>query len=169
MDSGIIIPEQADAFDDPPDIPFDDDVRRFDTTAFQQVIEFPVGAYGTNVAAFTESATDNGEARECIAERQGLILVDEETGIRSTDATHMLREIRPSIDSTSPVYVQVGAQSSTKSPIFWEPEQLFDPQTQDRLKFRATGKYFAYRVRSRANVVWSLSEMELEYFRRTRR
>ena len=169
MDSGIIIPELSDNFDDPPDITFDEDTQPFDSTVFQQVLEFPVGAYGTNVAAFTEVTTDNGTPRECIAERTGLILVDPETGIRSTDAKHMLRSIRPDVETTQPFFIQVGAQETTASPIMWETEQSFDPLTQDELKFRATGKYFAFRIRTNTAMVWALTELEFEYLRRISR
>jgi hypothetical protein len=53
--------------------------------------------------------------------------------------------------------------------VIWELEQSFDPTSQSYLKFRASGRYFAYRVRSNSDVNWSITDIEFEYHRLRRR
>ena len=169
MDQGLIVGDIPDTFDSLPDIPFDDDTARFDETPFDQARDNLAGAHSTEVSIFGRVATDNGTPRLCIAERVGLVLTDPKHGYQSTDRVHTLRAIKPYIQSTGPVEIQLGAQASSGSPVMWEPIQSFDPQTQEELQFRATGRYFSWRVRSEANVEWELSDMEFEYRLRRKR
>lgn len=167
MDQGVIVPEVPDRFDDevPTDLTFDQDVSRFDQSPFTTALDFMVGAHGTTLSVFGEQPTDDGTPRECLLERTGLVLQDEKTGLVSTSGVHRVREVRPYIDANLPVGIQVGAQMDPKAPVIWEPEQSFDPATQHHLKFRATGRYFGYRIRSNANVNWEMTTIEFDYHR----
>ena len=171
MDQGVIVPNIPDTFDSivPSDLTFDQDTARFDQSPFSTALDFMVGAYGTSIAAFGESPTDEGTPRPCRAERTGLVLQDEKSGLLSTDGVHRIRTVRPYIRSTGPVSIQVGAQFTPTGSVQWEPEVSFDPVVDTYIKSRATGKYFGYRVRSNANVEWELSDIEFEYHRVRRR
>lgn len=166
MDEGIIVEPQTDTFDDN-GLTFDEDVLRFDQTPFELNRAFLVGAHGTSVSAFGDSNTEDGTPRECFAERAGLVLAD--GGGQSIQRVHTLRTFKPYLQSTGPVQIRIGAQATPTGNINWEPFQTFDPNTQDEINSRATGRFFAYRIRSNADVKWRLTDAELEYKLRRRR
>lgn len=167
MDQGVIVPNIPDTFDSvsPSDLTFDEDTLRFNQSPFSTALDFLVGAHGTTLSVFGEQPSDNGTPRECIAERTGIVLKDEKSGLLSTDGVHRIREVRPYIDATMPVQIQVGAQMAPTDSVIWEPEQTFDPTVDHHLKFRATGRYFGYRIRSNDAVNWSSTELEFDYHR----
>lgn len=167
MDQGVIVPDIPDTFDSilPADLTFDQDTLRFDQSPFSTALDFLVGAHGASLSVFGEQPTDDGKPRECIAERTGIVLKDEKSGMLSTDGVHRIREVRPYIDSTMPIQVQVGAQMAPNDSVAWEPEQTFNPAVDHHLKFRATGRYFGYRIRSNAAVNWEATALEFDYHR----
>lgn len=167
LDQGVIVPNIPDTFDStsPTDLKFDQDTNRFDQSPFSTALDFMVGAHGTTLSVFAESPTDNGTPRECLAERTGLILVDNKTGIKSVDGVHRIRKVWPYIRTTAPVQVQVGASYEPSGSVIWDPEQTFDPTSDTYIKSRATGKYFSYRIRSNALVNWEATDIEFEFHR----
>ncbi len=171
MDEGVIVPNISDRFGDtePTDLEFGQDTLRFGQSPFTSALEFMVGAYGTSIATFAETPTDEGTARQCAAERTGLIMQDYKTGIQSVDATNRLSKIRPYMQSTGPVQIRLGGQESANGPVTWEPEQSFDPMSDSHLNFRASGKYGAYRIRSQSNIDWEITGLEIDYEPRSRR
>lgn len=171
MAQGPIVTPINDRFDDtePSDLSFDEDTLRFDETPFDEALDFMVGAHGETLSQFGEVPTDDGVPRQCLAERVGLILVDEKSGMESIDAVHTLREVRPHLQSTGYVQIRIGAQESPGSGVQWEPEINYNPITETRIKTRATGRLFAYQLSSNANVEWDLTDMEFEYVLRRRR
>ena len=122
-----------------------------------------VGAYGTNLAVFGRDNSDNGTPRECVAERSGLILQDPESGVRSSDTVMRVQEVRPYLNATQSLEVRIGSQRVPTGPIKWENYKTFDPRIQERLTFRSTGRYFAYGVRSNADMAWELTEIGFSY------
>ena len=168
MDQGRIVGDTPDSFDDN-SLTFDQDYARFDESPFERSREFMVGAHATNVSVFGESPTDGGTPRECLAERMGLVLQDGKAGFPATARVHTLRTMRPYLQSTGPVRLQIGAQMTSGAPIYWEPEQEFNPATQEEVHGRATGRYFGWRIRSQADVRWDLTDIEFEYEVRRRR
>jgi hypothetical protein len=171
MDQGVIIPDLEDFYDSilPADLTYDQDTLRYDESPFSTALDFMVGAHGQSLSVFGEEPTDDGTPRECIAERTGLVLKDEKSGMMSVDAIHRVRTARLYIQSTQPIAVQLGGQNNPAGSVFWDPEQMFDPATQSYLKFRPAGRYFGYRVRSNADVKWSITDIEFEYHRLRRR
>ena len=165
MDQGIIIPTSEDFFDSttPVDLSFNSDILRFDEGAFQTSLDFMIGAHGTSISIFGEATTDNGTPRLCLAERIGLLIPDGEIGYSSAERASMVREVRPYIQATAPVEVQIGSQDSAGGPVTWQPSQIFDPTSSDSLNFRVTGNYFGWRVRSEADVLWEITSIEFRW------
>ena len=168
MDQGLIVGDIPDAFDDDT-LTIDDDTARFDQSPFERARDSLAGAHGTEISIFGRIPTDNSTPRVCVAERLGLTLTDPKHGYPSTDRVHTLRAIKPYIQSTGPVDIQVGAQTSAGAPVLWESVQPYNPSTQEELQFRSTGRYFAWRIRSEANVEWNLTDLEFEYQLRRKR
>lgn len=152
-----------DTFDSPPDITFDDDLKPFDRAPFQANVAYLVGAYGTNLAAFGEVADAAGTPKFCQLERTGLLLNDPKTGIPSSQRVQRTKEMRIHLDATRPLSVAVGAQMAPSGPVVWEPAQDFDPSLVHEARFRATGRYFAYKVLSEANTDWALTSVEFDH------
>ena len=75
----------------------------------------------------------------------------------------MIREVRPYIQSTAPIEVQIGSQDSPGGPVMWQPAQTFDPMSDESLNFRVTGNYFGWRVRSEAEVLWEITSIEFRW------
>lgn len=163
MDAGILPAIVADAFDDPPDIAFDADLLPFDRTPFQQNVGYMVGAYGSTLAAFGEVPSAAGTAKLCQVERTGLLLNDSKTGFPSSGRVQRIREMRIHLEATAGLRVAAGASMSPSGPVEWEPEQVFDPSTYHKARFRATGRYFAYRIRSQDEINWALTSIELDH------
>ena len=168
MDEGLIVGQSQDTFDDNT-MTFDEDTARFDESAFESAFSQMAGAHGTSVSIFGNTATDDTTPRRCIAERIGLTLTDQGLGYQSADRVHTIRVVKPYLQSTGPVNIQLGSQLQPGSAVIWESEQPYDPATQDEAHFRTTGRYFAWRIRSEANVTWELTDMEFEYRLRRKR
>lgn len=122
-----------------------------------------VGAYGTNLSIFGRDNSDNGTPRECIAERTGLVLQDQQSGVRSTDAMMRVQEVRPYLNATQAVEIRIGSQRAPTGPIKWEAYKTFDPRVRESLTFRTTGRYFAWGLRSNADMAWELTEIGFSY------
>ena len=122
-----------------------------------------VGAHGQNISVFGIDPTDNGTPRECIAERTGLVLMDADTGVRSSGKVNRVQTIRPYMETTGPVNIQVGSQMTADGQVKWQPVKTFDPTQQNKLNFRSSGKYMAYRILTQENVRWALTELEIDY------
>lgn len=165
MDEGVIVPDIDDTFDSiiPSDLSFDQDFNRFDESPFATSLDFMVGAHGTSLSVFGESPTDDGVARECIAERTGLILQDQSSGLRSIEASNRMREVRVHLEATSPIQIQFGGQTTPTGPVTWGTIHTFDPATQYHLNTRTMFKYFAYRILSNSPVEWSITRIEAAY------
>lgn len=165
MDQGIIIPESEDFFDSvtPADLTFDQDTLRFDEGAFQTSLDFMIGTHGTSISIFGEATTDDGTPRLCLAERTGLLIPDGQLGYSSAERRTRVREVRPYLQATAPVEVQIGCQDSPGGPITWAPAQTFDPAVDEHLNFRIASNYFGWRVRSEADVQWEMTGIEFKW------
>ena len=167
MASGVLGPPIQDNFDDPPDIPFDDDTLRFDASPYTPAISWLVGAHLDNststLSAFSQFATDNGTPKLCQAERIGLVMPDPMTGLRQLERVYRFKALRPYMTSTGPVQVSLGTQRTPNDAVNWSPLKTFDPSTQAYVNFRTSGRLAAWRIQSQANVLWELTGMGIDY------
>lgn len=161
MSRGNLGPPPGDNFDDPPDIAFDDDTQAFDGQPFTSAGQL-VGTFGQNLSVFAaDNQTDNGVAKLCQGERIGLVLQD--AGMSTVGRAHRYSELRPYITSTGPVEFSLGGQQHPNGPVYWEPFKTFDPERDYHLDFRANGRYACWRIRSKSNVRWELSDVEIAH------
>lgn len=167
MDPGILGPPIVDNFDSPPDISFDQDTLAFDGSPYTPAISWLVGAHldgsTSTLSAFGQIVTENGTPKLCQAERIGLVMQDPNTGIRTMDKVHRFQALRPYLTSTGPVEISLGTQMQPNGPVKWLPYKVFDPERQDQVDFRASGRLAGWRLRSQTGIEWELTGMGFDY------
>jgi hypothetical protein len=66
------------------------------------------------------------------------------------------------IDSTNTINVYLGTQMSTEEGITWGSAVAFNPDSQSKVSVRGSGKYYAVKFESDANMDWKLDGYALE-------
>lgn len=82
-------------------------------------------------------------------------------GVEDPTIDKDIQAIWPKIDG-GPVDISVGASVYPGGPYTWDGPYSFDPLTDEKVDVRVSGKYYATRFESNANVEWSLSEYVIE-------
>jgi hypothetical protein len=82
------------------------------------------------------------------AERTGIVEGDL-TAVKYLDTVYLMM-------SGGPVQVEIGAQMDTDEPVTWLTPVTFDPITDSKIDARISGRLFAIRIKSTADVEWRL-------------
>lgn len=121
--------------------------------------------FGLTSANVFGMAEDYAGGNGSIAERNGLILTDPKTRLRSLDYVFRLTNVRPYITTSPPgstVSITIGAAMTPDGAYTEEPAQTFNPQTQNEIDVRAAGHYFSWKVDG-TNVDWRMTAIEFVY------
>ncbi len=106
------------------------------------------GTTDTRLQIFNDTYTEDGTNMTSFAERTGIVEGDL-TAVKYLDTVYLMM-------SGGPVQVEIGAQMDTDEPVTWLTPVTFDPITDSKIDARISGRLFAIRIKSTADVEWRL-------------
>jgi len=111
----------------------------------------------TKIYRDESSNTENGDMMYSWVERTGIDLGD-------PSSVKHVRAVWPKMHTsgTGTVKVSTGFQMSSDQPVTWDSVVQYDPDTMSKISVRTTGKLFAIKVETEADIDWNLSSVEYE-------
>ena len=82
---------------------------------------------------------------------------------QSTRNIKQLKGIMPQIEGTGTVRVQVGISDAPQDGIRWQVDKTFNVESDHKIDFRTSGRYFALRIESNsASDYWRLTGLDID-------
>ena len=105
------------------------------------------GLSGANMSAFVEATK---------------IDLDQVLG-KPTQNIKQLNGIMPQMDGTGTVQIEVGVSDAPQDGIRWQSAKTFNVETDHKVDFRSSGRYFALRISSNSSSdYWRLTGLDID-------
>ena len=138
---------------------WDETTEKWGTGSYDNVVEHLVFAEPDNTKIYRDesSNTENGDMMYSWVERTGIDLGD-------PSSVKHVRAVWPKLTTsgTGTVKVSTGFQMNPDQPVTWDSVVQYNPDTMSKISVRTTGKLFAIKVETEADLDWNLSSVEYE-------